>query len=140
MSSTTIPTTPTKAKILLTGLNVQADIPDYFRTLYGTPQEIKAKIDADTQRIREFGYDVTLYYMDDQNPLAGLDWLAAALRAESFKGIMVGSGLRLVPPQTELFEKVVDVCRRESPGSIFMFNYGPGTNFETLERNQERLG
>lgn len=111
----TTPTTPTRAKVLLTGLNVQADIPSYFRTLYGTPAEIKSKIDADTQRIRDAGYGVTLYYMDDQDPQKGLDWLTATLRAESFKGIMVGSGLRLVPPQTELFEKVVDVCRRESP-------------------------
>lgn len=110
--------TPTKAKVLLTGLRVEADVPDYFRELYGTPSEIMAKIDADAQRIRDAGYDVTQYFMDDKDPHKGLDWLAEKLKSESFNGILVGSGLRLIPPQTELFEKVMDVCRRESPRRV----------------------
>lgn len=130
---------PSPIKILITGLTVQADIPDYFRELFGNPSEIEAKIDADTARIRDAGYDVTLKYMDDGNPKAGLNWLEAKLRIESFHGIMIGSGLRLIPTQTVLFEDVVDVCRKNAPGSVFMFNYGPGTNLETLERNKNKL-
>lgn len=102
-------------KLLLTGLWVQDSVPQYFRDLYGTPSEIQSKVEADAQRIRESGWDVTLYYMRSEDPQAGLDWLAETLRRETFAGIVVGSGLRLVPPQTELFEKVVNVCRVESP-------------------------
>ncbi|KAF1931739.1 uncharacterized protein M421DRAFT_417499 [Didymella exigua CBS 183.55] len=52
---------------------------------------------------------------------------------------MSGSGLRIVPPQTALFESVADMDRRVSPDAVFMFNSGPGTNWEVRQRNLKRL-
>ena len=135
----TTPPAP-KPRILMTGLRVSGPMLQYFRDLYGTPSEIETKIDADTQRIKASGYDVTLYYMDDEGPQTGLDWLEKNLKDGAFKGVMIGSGLRLIPPQTPLFEKVVNVARRASPGSVVMFNDGPGGNFEAIMRNRESLG
>ncbi|PSN71421.1 hypothetical protein BS50DRAFT_570781 [Corynespora cassiicola Philippines] len=130
----------TPTKLLIAGLiPTSSDVPEYFRQLYGNAEEIQAKIDADTARIRAAGYDVTVYYVDDKDAKGSLEWLENKLRTESFHGIAMGSGLRLLPPQTVLFENVVDVCRRNAPGSVFMFNWGPGTNFETVERNLPRL-
>jgi hypothetical protein len=129
----------TPPKILITGLRVHAHIPQYFRDLYGTPDEIAAKIDADTQRIKETGYDVVHLYIDDEDPDTGLKWLETKLQEVTFQGVMIGSGLRLVPPQTELFEQVVNVVRRGSPESVLMFNDGPGGNFDAIARNKERL-
>ncbi|OAL48368.1 hypothetical protein IQ07DRAFT_633336 [Pyrenochaeta sp. DS3sAY3a] len=134
-----MPNTPHTTKILLTGLLPTNTVPPYFRTLYGTPEEITAKVEADAQHIRDAGWAVTLYYMDAEDAGTGLEWLTTTLRGGEFAGIVVGSGLRLVPGQTELFERVVNVARLESPRSLFMFNYGPGTNFETVERNREKL-
>lgn len=127
-------------KLLFTGLIPSSDnIPQYFRDLYGTASEIETKIQADIVKIKSAGYDVTLYYMDDSDPETGFKWLEEKLQAEKFDGITIGSGLRLVPPQTDLFESVVDVCRRLAPNSVYMFNYGPGTNYEAVERNLGRL-
>jgi hypothetical protein len=131
------PSNPTK--ILIAGLQVHATIPPYFRTLYGTPTEIANKIDADKARVEAAGYHVTTYYMDDGDPQTGLTWLTEKLQAEKFDGVMIGSGLRLIPEQTELFENVVDVVRRLSPGSVMMFNDGPGGNWEALRRNEGAL-
>jgi hypothetical protein len=133
-------TTTSPSKILITGLRVNAPIPQYFRDLYGSPTEIAAKIDADAQHIKDAGYDITHYYMDDEDPETGLKWLEAKLQEETFQGIMVGSGLRLIPLQTELFEKVVNVVRKNSPSSVLMFNDGPGGNFNAIMRNKESLG
>jgi hypothetical protein len=139
-STKPIMSTTTPIKLLLTGLIPSSDnVPQYFRDLYGTASEIEAKIQADIVKIKSAGYDVTLYYMDDSDPEAGLKWLEDKLHAEKFDGITIGSGLRLVPPQTELFESVVDVCRRLAQDSVYMFNYGPGTNYEAVERNLGRL-
>jgi hypothetical protein len=139
MSFTT--TTPThKKKILMTGLDVNANIPDYFRSLYGTPAEIKANIDADEKRVTDAGYDVTVYFFDDQDPQAGLDWFEAKLKAVHFDGIMLGVGLRLIPEQTAFYEMVVNVARRVSPASVFLFNEGPGLNYAAIQRNKEILG
>jgi hypothetical protein len=128
-------------KLLFTGLIPSSDnVPQYFRDLYGSASEIDAKIKADIVNIRAVSdYDITLKYLDDNDPEAGIKWLEDKLKAEKFDGITVGSGLRLVPPQTELFETVMDVLRRLAPDSIFMFNYGPGTNSEAVKRNMGRL-
>jgi hypothetical protein len=135
MSTSTKPT-----RILIAGLQVHATIPPYFRTLYGTPTEIADKIDTDKARVEAAGYDVTTYFMDDGNPQTGLTWLTEKLQAEKFDGIMIGSGLRIIPEQTEFFEQAMDVIRRLSPGSVLMFNDGPGGNWEALRRNEGALG
>jgi hypothetical protein len=135
MSTSTKPT-----RILIAGLQVHATIPPYFRTLYGTPTEIADKIDTDKARVEAAGYDVTTYFMDDGNPQTGLTWLTEKLQAEKFDGIMIGLGLRIIPEQTEFFEQAMDVIRRLSPGSVLMFNDGPGGNWEALRRNEGALG
>ncbi|KAJ8117900.1 hypothetical protein OPT61_g996 [Boeremia exigua] len=122
-------------RILITGLTVDSEIPPYFRELFGTPDEIQAAIDADEDRIRDAGYDVTSFQVDDADPAAGLQWIEDKLRSEHFDGIMIGSGLRLIPEQTALFEDAVDVCRRVKPDAVLMCNSGPGTNLDTLHRN-----
>ena len=126
-------------KILITGLVVHADIPEYFRKLFGTPAQIQAAITADENKIREAGFEVTSFQTNDADTEAGLKWVEEKLRSQHFDGIMIGSGLRLIPRQTALFESVVDVCRRLSLDAVFMFNSGPGTNWETLQRNMDRL-
>ena len=47
------------SRIFTTGLGVTANVPDYFRELFGTPEEIQAAITADKDRIRGAGFDVT---------------------------------------------------------------------------------
>jgi hypothetical protein len=134
MSTVTKPT-----KILIAGLQVDAAIPEYFRNLYGTPNEIKAKIDADSERVRAAGYDVTTKYLYEDDQEAGLAWLAEKLQSEMFEGIMIGSGLRLIPGQTAFYEKVMNVVRQQSPGSVLMFNDGPGGNWDAIKRNDAAL-
>ena len=135
-----MPAKPTKQlKILITGLIVHADIPDYFRQLFGTPDQIQTAITADENKIRDAGFDVTSFQINDADTEAGLGWIEEKLCSQPFNGIMIGSGLRLIPQQTPLFESVVNMCTRVSPDAVFMFNYGPGTNWETLQRNMQRL-
>lgn len=128
-----------KVKILATGFEVHFDIPQSFRDLYGTPDEVQAKIDADEQNIRDAGYDVTVYFIDDKKTQEGLKWLEDKLRSDKFDGIVIGAGLRLIPPQTVFFEQVMNMVRRASPGSVLMFNNGPGGSFEAIKRNADLL-
>lgn len=131
--------TSKQLKILVAGLTVHADIPTYFRDLYGTPDQIQAAITADEDRIRDSGIDVTSFQINDADAAAGLQWIENKLRSEKFDGIVIGSGLRLVPSQTALFESAVQLCVKEMKGAILMFNAGPGTNWDTVQRNMERL-
>lgn len=119
----------------MTGIRVAADIPEYFRELYGSPSQIEAAIDADKDYIISQGYDVTLYYFDERDEQGSLDHMEKLMRSNDFDGIMVGTGLRMVPPMTGLFEKVMNVIRRASHRSLLMFNDAPGGNWNALKRN-----
>lgn len=61
--------------ILNIGLTVHADVPEYFRTLYGTPAEIQAKIDGDVERGAAAGYALTGYQIQEEDVPGGLRWL-----------------------------------------------------------------
>lgn len=151
------PVAMAKPKILLTGLDVRDDIPEYFRALYGSPKEIKVKIDEDTRKIayatllllplspsdrsytsqnrptsssyphqidliyRSSGFAPTTYFFTGTAPAMGLTWLTDTLRKGNYAGVMIGSGLRLIPEQTELFERVVGVVVKEGKGCRVMF-------------------
>jgi len=130
----------TPLKILLTGLvPTSSDVPQWALDLYGSAAEIEAKIKADTERLRAAGHDITLYYFDDTDPQTGLDWLTAKLRTEIFQGIQVGSGLRLLQSHMILFENVVNICHKLAPKSVLIFNDGPGTSWDAVTRNEEKL-
>lgn len=45
----------------------------------------------------------------------------------------------MIPEQTALFEKAVNVARRASPGSVLMYNDGPGGNYDALVRNIQEV-
>lgn len=130
---------PTTFKILLTGLRTNAPIPEYFRIFYGQPSEISAKIAADAQRLKDAGHDITEFFLDENEIAAGLDWLKTKLREERFDGIMIGSGLRLIPEMTSIFEEVVNVVVQEGNGCVLLFNDGPGGNWDAVERGKGRL-
>lgn len=57
-----------------------------------------------------------------------------ALRTHRYDAVIVGSGLRLIPDQTAVFEAVVNTIRTLAPATPMLFNEGPGTNIEALER------
>ncbi|KAF2035655.1 hypothetical protein EK21DRAFT_107170 [Setomelanomma holmii] len=131
-------TTTHKPKILMTGLDTNANIPPYFRSLRH-PSRNQSQHQRRRARCKDAGYDVTIYFMYDQNPQKGLDWLEAKLKETHFDGIMVGVGLRLIPEQTVFYEHVVNVARKTSPGSVLLFNEGPGKNYDAMQRNKESL-
>lgn len=57
-----------------------------------------------------------------------------ALRTHPYDAVVIGSGLRLIPAQTAVFEAVVNTVRTLAPATPLLFNEGPGTNVEALER------
>ena len=61
--------------ILVVGLTVHSEIPAYFRTLYGTPAEIQAKIDGDVERGAGAGYALTGYRIQEGAVPAGGQWI-----------------------------------------------------------------
>ena len=71
-----------------------------------------------------------------ENSLTPEEWVHCrdALRTHRYDAVIVGSGLRLIPDQTAVFEAVVNTIRTLAPATPMLFNEGPGTNIEALER------
>ena len=85
-----------KARVLLVGLD--PDIVDYSKSPVPglTAAKVRAAVEVDKAKLESIGYSVKSLYVDDGKTAE------AALTAELSRGgydcIMVGAGLRIVPP------------------------------------------
>lgn len=109
-------------------------MPPYFRQLFGTAEEIRSKLDADHARIQRAGITTVVFHADPLEQEKGLVELERLLREGDYDAISIGAGVRIHPDHTALFETMVNMCRRITPGVPLMFNDGPGGTTETIER------
>ena len=95
-----------------------------------TPQQVRAFIDAQLERVRAAGYEVV-------NCLVTGDTAAAmtehALKTERFDCVMFGAGLR-APAQLLLFEKLLNVVHAHAPDAKLCFNSSPADTLEAVRR------
>ncbi|KAI0481656.1 hypothetical protein F4859DRAFT_475514 [Xylaria cf. heliscus] len=124
----------THKKVLLIGFQSNVSLPPYFRSLFGTAEEIRAKLNADHDRIQRAGITPVSFELNPQEKEKGLADLGALLREGKYDAIGIGAGVRLHPDYTTLFETIVNLCRTTSPSVPLMFNNGPDGSTQTLER------
>jgi len=122
-----------KARVLLVGL--EPEIVDYSKTPVPglTAAKVRAAVEGDKAKLEAAGYRVTSLYVDDGKTAE------AALTGELSKGgydcIMVGAGLRIVPPYFLLFEKLIKVIHRHAPASTkICFNTSPSDTADAVLR------
>ncbi|KAI0405341.1 hypothetical protein F4802DRAFT_562738 [Xylaria palmicola] len=121
-------------RILIIGFQSDISIPQYFRELFGTSEEIRAKLDADHARIQRAGIQPVVFHLDPLEKEKGLRRLEALLQEGQYDAIGIGAGVRLHPEYTSLFETIVNMCVAAAPGVPLLFNDGPGASAETIER------
>ena len=100
----------TKARVLLVGLD--PDIVDYSKSPVPglTAAKVRAAVEADSAKLELLGYSVKSLYVDD-GKTAEVE-LANALATDGYDCIMIGAGLRIVPP---LFPVVRETNQRRPP-------------------------
>ena len=93
----------TKARVLLVGL--EPDIVDYSKSPVPglTAAKVRAAVEADSAKLESLGYSVKSLYVDDGKTAEAA--LINALATGGYDCIMIGAGLRIVPPYFLLFEK-----------------------------------
>ncbi|KAI1109978.1 hypothetical protein F5Y14DRAFT_430492 [Nemania sp. NC0429] len=121
-------------KVLLIGFQSNISIPQYFRELFGTAEEIRAKVDADHERIQHAGITPIELRLNPLEKEKGLQDLEGLLREGNYDAIGIGAGVRLHPEYTSLFETIVNMCRTIAPSVPVLFNDGPGGSAVTIER------
>ena len=94
-----------RAHVLLVGLD--PDIVDYTKSPVPglTAVKVRNAVEADIAKLETLGYSVKSLYVDDGKTAEAV--LTEALAAGGFDCIMIGAGLRVVPPYFLLFEKLI---------------------------------
>ena len=102
----------TRARVLLVGLD--PDIVDYTQSPVPglTAAKVRAAVEADSAKLEALGYSVKSLYVDDGKTAEAV--LTDALTTIRYDCIMVGAGLRVVPPYFLLSEKLINVVHPEA--------------------------
>jgi hypothetical protein len=126
-------TTVAKARLLLLGLD--PDIVDYSKSPVPglTAAKVRSAIEADRAKLEALGYSVETLYVDDGKTAEAV--LADTLATGGYDCIMIGAGLRTVPPYFLLFEKLMNVIHQHTPASTKLcFNTSPTDTAEAVQR------
>ena len=121
------------ARVLLVGLD--PEIVDYTKSPVPglTAAKVRAAVEADTAKLQALGYSVRSLYVDGGETAEAV--LTDALTTSRYDCIMIGAGLRIVPPYFLLFEKLVNVVHRHAPASTRLcFNSNPTDTAEAVKR------
>ena len=122
-----------KARVLLVGLD--PDIVDYSKSpMPGlTAAKVRTAVGGDKAKLEAMGYSVKSLYVDDGKTAEAA--LTAELSSRAYDCIMVGAGLRIVPPYFLLFEKLINVIHRRAPASTkICFNTNPSDTADAVRR------
>jgi hypothetical protein len=122
-----------KARLLLLGLD--PDIVDYSKSPVPglTAAKVRSAIEADRTKLKELGYNVTMLYVDEGQTAEAQP--ANNLATARYDCIMIGAGLRIVPPYFLLFEKLINVIHQNAPASTKLcFNTAPTDIAEAVQR------
>ena len=97
-----------------------------------TPDMFRSYIDAQIERVRGLGFDVTSCLIDLGDTAEAVT--ADALKARDFDCVLIGAGLRLPPERLLLFEKIINLVHRLAPNARICFNTKPADSAEAVQR------
>jgi hypothetical protein len=101
-----------------------------------TPQMFQNYIDAQLERLRTHGFEVTSCLIDLGDSAEAVT--AAALQSAPFDCILIGAGLRQGDGQGSerlvLFEKIINLVHRHAPAARICFNSNPADSLEAVLR------
>lgn len=86
-----------------------------------TAQKITDGLEGARDRLRAAGHRAEILWTGDAIEQQSAD----ALSKDRYDVIVVGAGLRTLPPLADKFERLMNVIMREAPGSVLAFNTKP---------------
>ena len=118
-------------KVLLIGL--EPKLVDYAHLPTHLDEPILRKgLETDLSRLRGLGYAAEWLLIDRGETAEAV--VAAKLRSERFDCVLIGAGIRTIPPLFLLFEKVVNTVHENAPSAKVCFNTKPDDTAESVQR------
>ncbi len=97
-----------------------------------TAETIRAGLEGDGERLRGQGYGADILWIDDGDTAEQV--LRERLAATRYDGVLIGAGLRTLPPHARLFEALVNAIHEAAPQARFAFNSNPADTAEAVLR------
>jgi len=97
-----------------------------------TAEMFQNYIDAQLDRVREAGYEVTSCLIDLGETAEAVT--TKALSSENFDCVLIGAGLRQPGERLPLFEKILNLVHRRAPRASICFNTTPADSAEAVQR------
>jgi hypothetical protein len=118
-------------KVLMLGLDPK--VVDYSHLAVKLDEAtLRAGLAADERRLRELGYDAKWLLLDRGETAEAV--VAAALKEKTFDCVLVGAGIRTIPPMFLLFEKLINVVHEGAPHAKICFNTVPEDSAVSVQR------
>ncbi|KAG6358019.1 hypothetical protein INS49_013903 [Diaporthe citri] len=83
-----------------------------------SPERVNQEVDKELARLREAGFEFTLYFADSKDTGAALPAVKELLRGSAWDGVSIGFGLRGAIEYTALFEDIVNAVVSEAEGPV----------------------
>ncbi|KAI7773416.1 hypothetical protein LA080_010949 [Diaporthe eres] len=83
-----------------------------------SPERVKQEVDQELARLREAGFEFTLYFADSKDTGAAPPAVRELFRGSTWEGVSIGFGLRGDIEYTALFEDIVNAVVAEVQGPV----------------------
>ena len=93
---------------------------------------VRAYLDAQINRIRDFGHEVESCLIDLGDTAEAV--VEKAVRSKPFDCVVIGAGLREPSELLLLFEKVINLVHKHAPQAAIAFNSNPTDTAEAAQR------
>jgi hypothetical protein len=118
-------------KVLMLGLDPKVVDYSHLAVKLDEPT-LRASLAADEKRLRELGYDAKWLLLDRGETAEAV--VSAALKEKTFDCVLVGAGIRTIPPMFLLFEKLINVVHAGAPHAKICFNTVPEDSAVSVQR------
>jgi hypothetical protein len=117
-------------KVLMIGLDPK--VVDYAHLPVKLDEStLRNALTEDEKRLRELGYDAR-WLLIDRGETA--EAVVSAELTQTFDCILIGAGIRTIPPLFLLFEKLVNVVHEKAPHARICFNTVPEDTAVSVQR------
>ena len=118
-------------KVLMLGLDPKVVDYSHLAVKLDEPT-LRAGLAADEKRLRELGYDAKWLLLDRGETAEAV--VLAALKEKTFDCVLIGAGIRTIPPMFLLFEKLINVVHQGAPHAKICFNTVPEDSAVSVQR------
>jgi hypothetical protein len=125
---------PERKAVLIVGIDpllIDFSSPD-FASYNLTADRVLSVLQADGERLRSLGYETDFCLTDFGDTAARV--LEEQLRTKSYDCVLIGAGVRAIPANLLLFEKLINVVHADAPQVKICFNTNPSDTAEAVMR------